>query len=131
MLITEAGAVYIVVKSAVAKSRVKKGIKEIASGNVDYQIPLDSLTGQNRQMAEMVNNIGNGLQRAVEVGMKNERLKTDLITNVSHDIKTPLTSIINYVGLLKRENFEDPKIQMIFPLSIKINLEAVWYNSSR
>ena len=111
MLITEAGAVYIVVKSAVAKSRVKKGIKEIASGNVDYQIPLDSLTGQNRQMAEMVNNIGNGLQRAVEVGMKNERLKTDLITNVSHDIKTPLTSIINYVGLLKRENFEDPKIQ--------------------
>ena len=111
MLITEAGAVYIVVKSAVAKSRVKKGIKEIASGNVDYQIPLDSLIGQNRQMAEMVNNIGNGLQRAVEVGMKNERLKTDLITNVSHDIKTPLTSIINYVGLLKRENFEDPKIQ--------------------
>ena len=90
---------------------MKKGIKEIASGNVDYQIPLDSLTGQNRQMAEMVNNIGNGLQRAVEFGMKNERLKTDLITNVSHDIKTPLTSIINYVGLLKRENFEDPKIQ--------------------
>ena len=43
--------------------------------------------------------------------MKSERLKTDLITNVSHDIKTPLTSIINYVNLLKQENFEDPKIQ--------------------
>ena len=62
-------------------------------------------------MAEMVNNIGNGLQRAVEEGMKSERLKTDLITNVSHDIKTPLTSIINYVDLLKRENFNDPKIK--------------------
>lgn len=111
MLISEAGAVYIVVKSAVAKSRVKRGIKEIASGNVDYQIPLDHLTGQNLQMAEMVNDIGNGLQRAVAEGMKNERLKTDLITNVSHDIKTPLTSIINYVDLLKRENFDDPKIQ--------------------
>lgn len=43
--------------------------------------------------------------------MKNERLKTDLITNVSHDIKTPLTSIINYIDLMKRENIQDPKIQ--------------------
>lgn len=111
MFLTEAAAVYIVVKSAVAKSRIKKGIQEIASGNVDYQIPLDHLRGQNLQMAEMVNDIGNGLQRAVEEGMKSERLKTDLITNVSHDIKTPLTSIINYVDLLKRENFGDPKIQ--------------------
>lgn len=62
-------------------------------------------------MAEAVNDIGNGLNRAVEAGIKSERLKTDLITNVSHDIKTPLTSIINYVDLLKRENFDDPKIQ--------------------
>ena len=62
-------------------------------------------------MAELVNDIGNGLNRAVEAGIKSERLKTDLITNVSHDIKTPLTSIINYVDLLKRENFDDPKIQ--------------------
>ena len=46
-------------------------------------------------MAERVNDIGNGLNRAVEASMKSERLKTDLITNVSHDIKTPLTSIIN------------------------------------
>ncbi|RHR21173.1 sensor histidine kinase [Clostridium sp. AF19-22AC] len=111
MLASEAVALYFVVKSAIAKSQIKKGIKEIASGNVDYQIPLDRLRGENLDIAERVNDIGNGLQRAVEEGMKSERLKTDLITNVSHDIKTPLTSIINYVDLLKRENFNDPKIQ--------------------
>ena len=52
-----------------------------------------------------------GLDAAVEESLKNERMKTELITNVSHDIKTPLTSIINYVDLLKRENPQDPKIQ--------------------
>ena len=60
------------------------------------------------EAAVSINKIGDGLDRAVEE-RKNERLKTDLITNVSHDIKTPLTSIINYVDLLKREDFEDPK----------------------
>ena len=59
----------------------------------------------------MLNDIGTGLQKAVEKSVKSERLKTDLITNVSHDIKTPLTSIINYVDILKRSNIEDPKIQ--------------------
>lgn len=111
MLLAEAAAFYFIVKGAVAKNRIKKGIKEIAQGNVDYQISLEHLKGENLNLAAMVNNIGNGLQRAVEAGMKSERLKTDLITNVSHDIKTPLTSIINYVALLKREKFDDPKIQ--------------------
>lgn len=106
-----AAAFYIVVKNTIAKSRLRKGIQEIASGNVDYQIPLEGLRGENLHTAKMMNNIGSGLQCAVEEGMKSERLKTDLITNVSHDIKTPLTSIINYVDLLKRENFDDPKIQ--------------------
>lgn len=54
-------------------------------------------------MAETVNSVGKGLQAAIQEQMKSERLKADLITNVSHDIKTPLTSIINYVDLLKRE----------------------------
>ena len=93
------------------KERLKKGIEEIASGSVGYQIPLSELKGDYYEMAEKINNIGNGLQYAVEKSVKSERLKTDLITNVSHDIKTPLTSIINYVDLLKRENFEDPKVQ--------------------
>lgn len=112
LLIIEGGAaVYIIAKNTIAKTRLKKGIEEIASGNVGYKIPLGGLKGENLKMAEMVNNIGKGLQCAVEEGMKSERLKTDLITNVSHDIKTPLTSIINYVDLLKRENFTDPKVQ--------------------
>ena len=111
VFLAEAAAVYFVIKNAVAKSRIKTGIQEIASGNVNYQIPVEGLKGENLEMARMVNDIGNGLQRALIEGMKSERLKTDLITNVSHDIKTPLTSIINYVDLLKRENFDDPKIQ--------------------
>ena len=61
-------------------------------------------------MAETVNSVGKGLQAAIQEQMKSERLKADLITNVSHDIKTPLTSIINYVDLIKREKIEDPKI---------------------
>ena len=78
---------------------------------MDYKIPLKGLKGEQKDIAESINRIGDGLDAAVEVGMKNERLKTDLITNVSHDIKTPLTSIINYIDLMKRENIQDPKIQ--------------------
>ncbi len=103
--------IYYVVTNAVAKNRLKKGIEKIASGDLNYQISTQGLRGVNRELAERVNDIGNGLNRAVEESVKSERLKTDLITNVSHDIKTPLTSIINYVDLLKRENFQDEKIR--------------------
>ncbi len=111
MLVMDIVVIYVVISSAIAKNRLKKGIEEIASGNMSYQIPLKGLRGSNRNLAEKVNDIGEGLNRAVEEGMKNERLKTDLITNVSHDIKTPLTSIINYVDILKRSGIDDPKIQ--------------------
>ena len=98
-------------KMAMAKDRLKKGIREIAEGNVDYKISEDGLKGDYQKIASEINHIGDGLQQAVEKSMKDERLKTDLLANVSHDIKTPLTSIINYVDLLKRENLEDPKVQ--------------------
>ena len=63
------------------------------------------------EYSQKLTNIGQGMEKALETQMKGERMKIDLITNVSHDIKTPLTSIINYVDLLKREDFEDPKIR--------------------
>lgn len=60
-------------------------------------------------MAQYINRIGDGLDSAVEKSLKDERMKTELITNVSHDLKTPLTSIINYIDLLKRLNLKDPE----------------------
>ena len=96
---------------AEVKEKLKKGIEEIALGNMEYQIPLQGLRGENLKLAEMIDGIANGFHMAVEEAMKNERLKTDLITNVSHDIKTPLTSIINYVAILKQSDIADPKIQ--------------------
>lgn len=87
------------------------GMKKITEGQLQYKIPTERLSGKKKTMAEYVNRIGDGLDAAVEQSLKNERMKTELITNVSHDIKTPLTSIINYVELLKRENIPDEKIQ--------------------
>ena len=62
-----------------------------------------------REHGEDINHVGEGIAIAVEEQMKSERLKTELITNVSHDIKTPLTSIINYVDLIKKENVSEPR----------------------
>ena len=107
----ELAAFVYMVRQAIGKQRIKEGILKIAEGEVEYKIPLNGLNGDQKIIAEKINSIGEGLDRALEESMKSERLKTDLITNVSHDIKTPLTSIINYVDLLKKENFEDPKIQ--------------------
>lgn len=101
---------WIVLGSMFAKVRIKKGIEQIADGNLEYRIDLKGLRGTERKIAEMVNEIGSGLNRAIDEAMRNERLKTDLITNVSHDIKTPLTSIINYVDILKRSDISDEKI---------------------
>ncbi len=87
---------------------LKKGAEEIADGNLDYQVKLPDLIGDFRRHGETLNRIGDGMQVALEQKMQSERLKTELITNVSHDIKTPLTSIINYVDLLKKEGVDSP-----------------------
>ncbi|WP_340023734.1 HAMP domain-containing sensor histidine kinase [Paenibacillus sp. FSL K6-1096] len=82
---------------------IMKGSKEIAEGNIQNTIQG---TGKDvlSQLAGYINNMKVGYQSALENQMKSERLKTELITNVSHDLKTPLTSIINYVDLLKKED---------------------------
>lgn len=86
---------------------IVEGIKRIRDGEVDFKLDTDSLHGASRELADAVNNIGEGIRKAVRTSMKDEQMKTDLITNVSHDIKTPLTSIINYVDLLKRLKIQD------------------------
>ena len=87
------------------------GTRTIGEGRFDAKIDASRMHGENRALAEAVNGIGDGIQDAVATSMKDERLKADLITNVSHDIKTPLTSIINFVKLLKREDIADERIR--------------------
>lgn len=93
------------------RQRIVKGIEKIKEGDFHYKVDEKNLHGDNLALAQAVNSIGEGIRTAVETSMKDERLKADLITNVSHDIKTPLTSIINYVDLIKRENIEDEKVR--------------------
>jgi signal transduction histidine kinase len=82
---------------------IRAGLRELSKGRLDYRIDTSSLTGESLEMAQAVNEMGDGLQEAVDAMVNSERLKAELITNLSHDLKTPLTSIINYVDLLKRE----------------------------
>lgn len=82
-------------------AEVKKGVREVGSGNASYQIPALK-SGDLQQLAHGINHIAQGLEASVAAKVKAERLKTELITNVSHDLKTPLTSIINYTQLLSQ-----------------------------
>jgi len=96
----------LIFKRDAEQTEIVDGISRIRDGEVDYKLDTDNLHGASREMADAVNNIGEGIRKAVKTSMKDEQMKTDLITNVSHDIKTPLTSIINYVDLLKRLKIE-------------------------
>lgn len=82
--------------------KLRKGSDKIASGDLDYKVETSKEFIIVKDISVNMNRIGDGMQHAVEEQIKSERMKSELITNVSHDIKTPLTSIINYVGLLKR-----------------------------
>ena len=89
--------------------RLRQGTKTIVGGDLEYQIDTRRMPYDLRLQAEDLNNISAGLSAAVDEKMKSERFKAELITNVSHDLKTPLTSIINYVNLLKSTQQTDPK----------------------
>ena len=89
--------------------RLREGAKAIAAGEEKVVIDEKYMVGDIREHAEDLMHIRDGLSRAVDERMKSERLRTELITNVSHDIKTPLTSIVNYVDLLSREETENEK----------------------
>ena len=111
LIVADVAAIVYAVRKVDGLDLVMDGLKKISDGELQYKIKTEQLTGKYKAMAEYINNIGDGLDAAVENSLKEERMQTVLITNVSHDLKTPLTSIINYVDLLKRENLTDPKVQ--------------------
>ena len=101
----------IVIYVAITLQKIKEGGERIAGGDLDYKIDTKYMYGDFKDFCGTLNNINKGISAAVSEKMKSERFKTELITNVSHDIKTPLTSIINYVDLIKKEEPENEKIR--------------------
>ena len=101
----------IVLVMSVSLERLRKSCEKLADGDLSHQADTGFFFWEFRKFAETINRLGSGLSKAVEERMKSERFKTELITNVSHDLKTPLTSIINYVNLLKKEEPESETVR--------------------
>lgn len=89
--------------------KIENHLKEMYEGNHTKKLEDCEFTSDFQDIIKYINDLSSGFENAIQEGIKSERMKTDLITNVSHDIKTPLTSIINYVDLLKKENIENEK----------------------
>lgn len=103
--------IYNVTKRINCIIKIEEHLKNIYEGNNKEKLYEQDFTKEFKNVIGYINDISNGFERAVEEGIKSERLKTELITNVSHDIKTPLTSIINYADLIKREHIENEKVK--------------------
>lgn len=99
-------ALYVIVMM----KRLQTGAEKLANGELSYHTDTKGMVWDLKKHGENLNSIGAGMSIAVEDRLKSERMKTELITNVSHDIKTPITSIINYASLINDEKTEDPKI---------------------
>ncbi len=106
-LVMDLTALLYIMRDTVGNQNIREGLKQLSKGKLDYRINTGVLTGESRETGLAVNEMGEGLEKAVESMLASERLKAELITNVSHDLKTPLTSIVSYVDLLKRRNIED------------------------
>lgn len=108
------GANIIVLVSMLRQAKGEQMIREVteilADGDLNVVMPKGKTLETERQILENIGHLSNGLQKAVEQSISDERMKAELITNVSHDIKTPLTSIINYVDLIKREKIDNDKV---------------------
>lgn len=103
-------AVFIQIMKVINKAdEIKKAINKLYMGEKDVRLNEEEFKGELKAVAMQVNDIAAGFSNAIEENLKSERMKTELITNVSHDIKTPLTSIINYADLLKKEGLDSKK----------------------
>lgn len=96
-----AGGIYFTCRTISKFQRIQEGVQQVRAGNLEYKI--DVTGGDLGTLAQDINTLSEGLEAAISSEIKAERLKTELISNVSHDIKTPLTSIVTYVDLLKNE----------------------------
>ena len=94
-------------QKAKEQAKIKEALDMMADGQLEMCLERKDFHGQEMEMAEAINRIQEGLKSTVEARIRDERMKADLITNVSHDIKTPLTSIVNYVELLRREELDN------------------------
>lgn len=99
------------IRKAFHREKIAGVVKKISEGKLEAKIDTNGMNGSERVLSESVNEIGEGLSRALVEQTKSERMRTDLIANVSHDLRTPLTSIINYVDLLKREHLPGERVQ--------------------
>ena len=108
LLVTAVAAVYLCLWAYQWK-KIRYGTQEIIGGNPNYHIDTQQMLPDLRGHADELNNLGQAISAAVEDRIRSERFKAELITNVSHDLKTPLTSIINYVDLLKKVDIQDSK----------------------
>lgn len=90
---------------------INNALYQIYEGNPNVKLNEEELEGTLKIMAKYINDIAGGFTNAIEQSLKSERFKTELITNVSHDIKTPLTSIINYIDLLKKQDIKNPQTE--------------------
>ena len=91
--------------------KIEEHLKAMYEGDNLKKLDEKEFTKEFENIVKYINDISKGFENAIQEGIKSERLKTELITNVSHDIKTPLTSIINYVDLIKKENIDNEKIK--------------------
>lgn len=99
---------YLFLRALRSLKRIMISARETSKGNLTYQLDLAEISPSFLNFAEDIANIQDGLKNAVEEAVKGERMKTELITNVSHDLKTPLTSIVTYVDLLKQQKLDNP-----------------------
>ncbi len=108
-LLIAIGEIPLIIATLVILTALHNGARAISKGDITYRIDKSFLIGPFRRHAEYLNSINDAVNRAVDERMRSESLKTELITNVSHDLKTPLTSIVNYIDLLKKTDISDRK----------------------